>query len=761
MQIFAVQIMLPLLHFGALENKQQAGLRWLLLSCILSVIAAHGQALGADVNILTTLERLTSHPLANRELSLADLGLELPESLAASDARRELFFPVPLGLPLANATLHFDADYLRGDGGRTTLLLSLDAYPISARAFTADQGEASLRVGIDGQPRNNGFVKLSVAWASIVANSLCEDNRSIGNVLTIHPTTRLTYSFDTREIKNLATAWSALPPAPQILVSSSPLSPEAYDTAWRLGLALSRAGKRPAIRALPAIHEEVDLQGLEVPTAVRDIPAFAALAGGGRHRLATPAELGALLTLGPDSLLPDLIVADGKLLETMKGAMDALAQEILTTGLANVGEIGGWLDRNFPLANGTLDGGEIRLARQGGRTLIAVAAGSGGKAAELFGDYWRRALETRAVIPQAIAPPLRDANQVTLGALGAVPGTLNVLARGDWTANFDLSNLAVDGRMPKEVAIDLVAAPGPTRSQPVISLYLNDYLLSAMRLAAEGKTEHLAATIPLYALAPRNLLRVTFQRQPVSDDCREEPQAFPVAVLPTSHFRFGNASFDENFTGMFPRLAREAELLLPASYLQDALRTLPLVIRLAEATGLTPLRSTLRIAEEGDAFLKPGKAFLALDVIPSEARPKAWVEDNRLLIGKAPGAAPYFDLVGLERIGVAQVLQAGATTGVLWQTLGPDLPTFDRPFFLSQGDIALVGGSGPLVQIDGSDPSNQRLDANEGGIPSAPDLLFPGFSSWVTPVIIVIVVFFLILVIVAGIVKRRRMSAKS
>lgn len=750
-----------LFHFGALVNKQQAGLRWLLLSCILSLIAAHGPALGADVNILTTLERLTSHPLANREIRLADLGFELPESLAASDARKDLFFPVPIGLPLADATLHFDADYLRGDGGRTTLLLSLDAYPISARAFTADQGEASLRVGVDGQPRNNGFVKLSVAWASIVADSLCENNRTIGNVLTMHPSTRLTYSFDTREIKNLATAWSALPPAPQILVSSNPLSPEAYDTAWRLGLALSRAGKRPVFRALPAIQEEVDLRGLEVPSALRDIPAFAALAGGGRHRLATPAELGALLTLGPDSLLPDFIVADGKLLETMKDAMDALAREILTTGQANVEEIGDWLDRSFPLANGKLDEGEIRLTRQGGRPLIAVAVGSGGKAAELFGDFWRRALETRAVVPQVIASPLPDANQVTLGALGAVPGNLNVLARGDWTANFDLSNLTVDGRMPKEVAIDLVAAPGPAGSQPVVSLYLNDYLLGAMRLATEGKTEQLVATIPLYALAPRNLLRVTFQRQPVSDDCREEPQAFPVAVLPTSHFRFGKAHFGENFTGMFPRLARDAELLLPASYLQNALGTLPLVIRLAEATGLTPLHSTLRVAQVGDTFLKPGKTFLALDVVPAEARPKAWVEENRLLIGKAPGAAPYFDLAGLERIGVAQVLRAGATTGVLWQTLGPDLPTFDKPFLLGQGDVALVGGGGPLVQIVSYDPGKQGLAADEGGILAVPELLFPGLSYWVIPVIIVMVVFFLILVIVAGIVKRRRMSAKS
>ncbi len=98
---------------------------------------------------------------------------------------------------------------------------------------------------------------------------------------------------------------------------------------------------------------------------------------------------------------------------------------------------------------------------------------------------------------------------------------------------------------------------------------------------------------------------------------------------------------------------------------------------------------------------------------------------------------------------------------MLWQTLGPDLPTFDKPFLLGQGDVALVGGGGPLVQIVSYDPGKQRLAADEGGILAVPELLFPGLSSWVIPVIIVIVVSFLILVIVAGIVKRRRMSAKS
>ena len=49
-------------------------------------------------------------------------------------------FPLPrihTGVPLANAALQMNANYVRADGGRTTMILSVDGYPVSAQAFTA------------------------------------------------------------------------------------------------------------------------------------------------------------------------------------------------------------------------------------------------------------------------------------------------------------------------------------------------------------------------------------------------------------------------------------------------------------------------------------------------------------------------------------------------------------------------------------------------------------------------------------------------
>ena len=82
--------------------------------------------------------------------TLTSLGITTPLVLASNDSSRELYLPVPANVPLADASLKLDARYLRADGGRTTMVLAVDTYPVAARAMTADQGDASLALGIDG-----------------------------------------------------------------------------------------------------------------------------------------------------------------------------------------------------------------------------------------------------------------------------------------------------------------------------------------------------------------------------------------------------------------------------------------------------------------------------------------------------------------------------------------------------------------------------------------------------------------------------------
>lgn len=57
-------------------------------------------------------------------MRLSDLGIDAPIILGSTDARRELYLPVPAGVPLTEATLNTDASYLNGEGGRNTAALT-------------------------------------------------------------------------------------------------------------------------------------------------------------------------------------------------------------------------------------------------------------------------------------------------------------------------------------------------------------------------------------------------------------------------------------------------------------------------------------------------------------------------------------------------------------------------------------------------------------------------------------------------------------
>ncbi len=222
------------------------------LACGLSLLALMPTfALAADSPLTQAIHRLNADTRQTREVRLSDLGITAPILLSASDARRELYLPVPAGVTLEDATLQLDASYLNGEGGRNTLLLSLDGYPVRAEGLSEAQGDASATLGVDKAARDNGLVRLGVAWSSIVSRPLCEDDRVIGNVLRIQPETRLNYSYDASQLRDVGAAWAALPGEPGILVAPGSLSAASYDSAWRLGVALERIGKHSRILPFP------------------------------------------------------------------------------------------------------------------------------------------------------------------------------------------------------------------------------------------------------------------------------------------------------------------------------------------------------------------------------------------------------------------------------------------------------------------------------------------------------------------------------
>ena len=235
---------------------------------------------GADA-ISDALNKITGDSYLSREVLLSDLGFTQPMVMNGSDAAREIYLPVPAGIPLTDAFLQLDGKYLRADGGRTTVLLSLDGHPVAARSPTDERGVLRIGVGVDGAPRSSGFVRMDVGWSSYHARQTC-DEKTIGNSYEIDDQSRLTFRYDGAAVRDLSTAWTALPASPVLLVASRKLSEDLRRRlAHRPGAA--SAGKRPVVQSLPAVGETVDLRGVTVPAALASLPTFAGLGSGGSY----------------------------------------------------------------------------------------------------------------------------------------------------------------------------------------------------------------------------------------------------------------------------------------------------------------------------------------------------------------------------------------------------------------------------------------------------------------------------------------------
>lgn len=652
------------------------------------------------------LRRLQSDDWITRDTSLADLGISEPVVLSNSDAHQDFYLPVPRGVPIADATLNFDARYTKDEPGRTNAVLWADGVPLAAQNIADGNGPVLRNLPLEQRLRSTGFLRLGVDWQSEIALRRCESNRATANALTISPQTRLSYRYDASAIGNLDDAWSTLPGKPVLLVSDTKLDQQAYDSAWRMGVAMQRAGKRVDVKAFPAVGDEIDTRALQVPAGLAQAPVFAAVAGKERHKLASAAEIGALLVLGAPAVTGDVVIASPALRAKLNAALDALQTELASDPDA-ADAFKSWRQARAPLAGADMAAKEVRLAPMGRLSVIAVAPDAGAQAAGVFNAAWRRILVSRQVQVQTATPPQSfQGDGVRLSALGGAPDSFDVVARGDWNVNFPLASVSSDGRMPDELVIDLAAAPGASSTRPVASVFWNGILLGAKQLDADGRPERLTARVPGYALGVNNAVRVSVQRQPVSVDCNEIPQGYPVSVLPTSHVKPGQPQPDGTFTGLLPLLAGNPQVLVPDSYLANAPTSLKQLIGIATASGVSATRAELAVSPAGQAA-KPARTFLAMELPLEGAKPKVRVSDQKQL-QVAGRSATWLDISGLSGLSTAEVVSSGGQDGVLWHALGPQSGKLDTPFVLNRGDIAVIAANGPVAWIDSTNPDASK-----------------------------------------------------
>ncbi|TKC88854.1 cellulose biosynthesis cyclic di-GMP-binding regulatory protein BcsB [Trinickia terrae] len=683
--------------------------------------------------------------VTTRSVALSRLGMRETAVLDAPQTNREYYFPVPAGVPLDGAELQVDADYLRGDGGRATMLVSLDGSPVLARALTQPRGDAAATLGVSGEPRPSGYVRVGLAWSSVINDAICTDQTAIGNVLRVEPTTRLTYRYDTNDVKDLRTAWTALPQTPSIVISAASVGAPAYDTAWRAAALMQRDGREPVIRTWPKVGDTVELGTLGVPAPLRVLPAFAALAMGGTHRLANPAEVGALLVLVPERVWPaDLIVADDALHAALDASLDALRVQALGVSQDDADAFDVWRKRAIAPLAAPLAGGEARLVHVGGQAAIVVGDRN---AIDVLAQAWRSInVSNQLVVHEIDSGSNGKAEVVSLTALGGEPRTIDVRRQASWSVAFDLGAVAGAGRLPDDVVLDLAGAPNSHGANVVASVYFNDVLIGAKLLDADGRAQRVTAHIPRYALAARNQLRVSFQRQP-DGGCATD-QGYPAAVLPGSHLTLVHAEGDQSFTGMVARFAQSATVIVPASYLGDATATLPRVARLADAAGVAPQRAALDVTPAGQSAA-PTAPFLAIDVPLAEPKSHVRVANNGLTI-LGPNEESLYDVSGvanLAGVGVVDVERAGGAMGVVYRNIGARAPLLPVAFQLARGDVAVIDGSGVLKQIDTVHAG--ALEQESTGTAWTKQWLI-----WIVPAAVVAA--FIALLLLASLVRRRK-----
>jgi hypothetical protein len=324
------------------------------------------------------------------------------------------------------------------------------------------------------------------------------------------------------------------------------------------------------------------------------------------------------------------------------------------------------------------------VLRVGDVPVLALGGPAPERAARLLEGPWRAAGATpalevgalRATVPPNAPLPFAD----LLGTLAPQEGV-----RAAWSLRFSTRDLP-PGTQPEALEVALRAPPG---SRAVASVVLNDVVLGAATLPADGRGL-LSLSIPPSLIALDNRIDVSLHRQPGPG---QAVVGGPAQLLPESLLRLGPAGPPAEFLALPPRFAEGLEVLidapggsLPIAVLNTALWVMRPLVPAGAPIRVTPV--------EPDSPPRPVGAFLAITEVPPEgSAPAMRFEPGRVLLRDGAGQ-PLLDLGSVERMMVAQLVAAEGRPG-LWLHLPAALPALPNAApRLDRGDIALLDAQG-------------------------------------------------------------------
>lgn len=572
-------------------------------------------------------------------VSLADIGFSDGFRFANLGGRREVFVPLPQGgAAMADEFVLVLDDTSAFDAKRNLTVMINDR--VAAIALDGHSTARAVHIPLPRVKTKDGFLKLSFIYSGAATQDRCIDVRSVGDSLFIRPESAVEVDVGPTNALDIATTVALMPHDVTVLLPKRRLLPTEIATALTVARALEASGRRIGFAVgAPALAE-------------------VSKAGESRHWAR------GLIMVGQ---LDDVAALIDAPLATVAGPVPAL--------------------------------GSIAAVRVSGVPALLISEATPGQVGRLLASS---ALAATRGLPAALvgetgaaASPLE---RVTFDQIGIAPIEAEVFGRADLTFTIDTRRLPV-GRRPARLLLDMMVAPDGDADRAVVSVFVNEHLLSS-KLAAIGEPTHLDLPLPDGLFGTTLGVRAVVQRRSAQGDCRFEPQGYPAQLLDSSAVVLGPADgLARDFSDYALRWADGVVVQLPASAADAPLAVLGLVSEVLNQ--LSPPASPVSVTLAAPATAAaPSSPFLVVGEQPPQGgAPRVRFDRGRVAVVDRSGHT-LLDLSGFTAGAITQVVIARNVPGIWIRPLSSDgsLPVPSN-LRLERGDVAFLDATGVALAM--------------------------------------------------------------
>lgn len=651
-----------------------------------------------------------------RSSSLSDSGLSKPFVLNQRNREHHFLFSVAQNVKLKDAYFDFDATYLRQFACSDGLTVQINGIPTKVMSLSQDGAAESRKDGqassTDGQSSMDidfsiplrdmdpaaRFVDVGVSFNSKNNDMRCAEVAGHGNELRINPRSGIRYRYDANSVADVRSFLTTLPKNTQIMLPAN-VSSMQYEAALRLLLGLRNQGLNPEIVRLPKPGEDISVSALHLPDDLAGKPMFrhfaTAMAQQRPLRGATDEDVAAWLALRltAEQGFADIVIDSPDISDALIKAGKVWAGEgvlqLLPSWISQAVADKWQIKSQSTLAN-------LSVKNWAGSQMLILDDADLTPAALMTSSFWSAVINGAELgVDHALPLSTESSGRLMIARDAPVRYLKDAV---EWKLPFYAKDFQKD-QLPNSLQLNLSAVKLNSASSAVVSVFVNDTLITAQGLNTDGEQTLISASIPFYSLKANNTVRVEVAGHGFV-------QSVPMQVLPSSYLGVTAASGEKEFFSLIPALSRDSTVVVPAVYLQHPEYTLSTVSRVLQGLQMTPASFKLQ-AVEGGKFSATG-AFVSFDVAPEKLRNLVESHLDKLTISDKKGVV-VFDSRGLGNLAVIQLIEG---QGILVNRVGTGELDLEAPLALSSGNLAVVDGEGVKLVLNTNDPG-QSLRLNE------------------------------------------------